>query len=50
VMIRQNRKNRENDTVRYRDERRHNPPGMLPNEGPPPPPSSRQNDTARITR
>jgi hypothetical protein len=51
VMIRQNRKNRESDTLRYRNERRHNPPGLLPNDGPPPPPPpSRQNDTSRLNR
>jgi AraC-like DNA-binding protein len=35
VMIRNNHKNHENDSLNFRNERRHNPGGMPP-EGPPP--------------
>lgn len=44
-MIRQNRKNRQNDTLNSRDERRHYPGRRLEHEGPPPFPD---HDTTRL--
>ena len=47
-MIRQKRKNHENDTLNFRSDRRHNPnerPSF--SDGPPPPPS-RDHDTTQL--
>ena len=49
VMIRNNRKNHENDTLNFRNERRHNPDGRpLPDS--PPPHQFPEKDTSRFTR
>jgi hypothetical protein len=48
-MIRQNRKNHENDTLNFRNERRHNPAGRPSPDGTPPS-RLREKDTTRVTR
>jgi hypothetical protein len=48
-MIRQNRKNRENDTLNNRMDRRHSPNGRPPSDGQPPPHFERR-DTISVNR
>jgi hypothetical protein len=50
VMIRNNRKSHENDTMNLRNERRHFPDGRPSPEGPPPRQFPENDSTGRVTR